>query len=56
MRSYLLRTSADINSDPADIGPDLIEGWENNDASITITAGSLSYTIPGPDFSNKYTR
>ena len=45
---WLLLNDTDDDSTP-NLGPDLITSWENYEQAITISAGSVSLTLSGPN-------
>lgn len=47
--SFLFRVSPTESAGPDSGGPDLSDAWESHSSAITIRAGDLSITIPGPN-------
>ena len=46
--SPIIRLSSAPGIDPAAAGPELTDAWERSPRAMTITAGLLSFAIPGP--------
>ena len=46
---FLFRVSPTVSGGPNSGGPDLSDAWESHSSAITIRAGELSITMPGPN-------